>query len=554
MKNAPNTEPSGLYRGIGIGTGKTAGSLHFFKKNTPVKQKKRGTVGSAEQETSRVRAAIRTVKQRLSALRSKTAREVGEEEAEIFAIHEMLLEDEDFTDALTRALTPGISAEDATKEACDTVCSRLLSLQDPYLSARAADVRDVSSQLLSVLSGEEESDAASSVDPYILVAEDLTPSQTVSLERSHILGFVTMSGSPSSHTAILARAMGIPALVSVGTLPTASDGAFALLDAENGCLTVSPTDEQIADFERKRAVENELAVEHDRYLRSLINKPAVTRSGHRMLIYANVGGEEDVRPALLNGADGIGLLRSEFLYLSLDRYPTEEELFRSYRKVASEMEGKRIVIRTLDIGADKQISYFGLPKEENPALGFRAVRICLSRLEIFKTQLRAILRASALGTISVMIPMIVSVDEVRQCRALLEECKSELSREGKSFDPRIEFGIMIETPAAAIMSRELAAEVDFFSVGTNDLTQYTLAADRQNPALSGITEKNTEPILRLIEASARAIHDHDGWIGICGELAADLRLTQRFADMGIDELSVSSPYLLGVREKVIECK
>jgi phosphotransferase system enzyme I (PtsI) len=272
------------------------------------------------------------------------------------------------------------------------------------------------------------------------------------------------------------------------------------------------------------------------------------------LIYANAGNENEAEAAELNGADGIGLLRSEFLYLSIDRYPTEAELYNAYCGVLCKMKGKRVVIRTLDIGADKRISYFDLPEESNPAMGFRAVRICLAREKLFKTQLRAILRASASGSISIMIPMIISVEEVRRCKAILEECKKELSREGKEFDAQIEFGIMIETPAAAIMSRELAAEVDFFSVGTNDLTQYTLAVDRQNPLVANLAEKNLEPILRLIEKAAHAIHEAGGWIGICGELAADLHLTQRFADMGIDELSVSPPYLLGVREKVTECK
>jgi phosphotransferase system enzyme I (PtsI) len=348
--------------------------------------------------------------------------------------------------------------------------------------------------------------------------------------------------------------MGIPALVGVGSLPDGCDGAYALLDAALGTLTVSPSRGQILEFERRRREESELAREHDRYLRTLMNKPAVTRSGHRMLIYANVGDDEEVASAYQSGADGIGLFRSEFLYLALDHYPTEETLFSSYRRAVENMQGKRIIIRTLDVGADKQIPYFDLPREENPALGFRAVRICLARETVFKTQLRAILRASAFGTVSIMIPMIVSAEEIRDCRRLLEECKAELAREGIGYDAGVEFGIMIETPAAAIMSDELAEEVDFFSVGTNDLTQYTLAADRQNAALDTLCERNREPVLRLIEQSARAIHERRGWIGICGELAADLRLTQRFADMKIDELSVSVPYLLGVREKVIECK
>jgi phosphotransferase system enzyme I (PtsI) len=373
------------------------------------------------------------------------------------------------------------------------------------------------------------------------------------LEKSLILGFVTFRGTPNSHTAILARAMGIPALVDVGEIDRSFDGALALLDAAENTLTVNPDDGQIAIFSEKQRREDRIAREHDRYLRSLINKPAVTRSGHRMLIYANIGDGDEAPGALSNGADGIGLLRSEFLYLECSDYPTEEHLFSAYRDIAERMQGKRTVIRTLDIGADKKIPYFGLPEEENPALGFRAIRICLAREELFKTQLRAILRASAFGRLSLMLPMIVSVDEVRQSKRLLCECMDELRRENKAFDAEIELGIMIETPAAAIMCEELADEVQFFSVGTNDLLQYTLAADRQNPALCRLCDENHEPVLRLIERAAEAIHRTGGWIGICGELAADLHLTQRFADMRIDELSVSPPYLLGVRGKVTEC-
>jgi len=319
-------------------------------------------------------------------------------------------------------------------------------------------------------------------------------------------------------------------------------------------LTVSPTDEEKSLFFEKQRLDDRIAEEHDRYLRGLMNKPAVTRSGHHMLIYANIGDGSEVSAALSNGADGIGLLRSEFLYLGSSDYPSEERLFKAYSDIAVRMQGKRTVIRTLDIGADKRIPYFGLPEEENPALGFRAIRICLAREPLFKTQLRAILRAASFGRLSIMLPMIVSVDEVRQSKRLLEECKEELLREGVRFEKELELGIMIETPAAALMSEELAQEVDFFSVGTNDLTQYTLAADRQNPALAKLCEENREPILRLIKKAADAIHHTGGWIGICGEMAADLLLTQQFADMRIDELSVSVPYLLGLRGKVSECK
>lgn len=547
-----SVQHSSVFRGIGISNGKTCGKLRFYKKTAAPLSTPR--IWNAGEERERFLSALQATAARIRELERRARRSIGADEAEIFEIHAMLLSDEDFIEATEREITQGKCAEEAVTLAAAQFSELLRGLDDPYLSARAADLGDISEQLLRALSGEEADAEEASDEPYILVATDLTPSETVSLERSLILGFVTLGGTPNSHTAILARAMGIPALVSVGELPESADGEFALLDAATGTLTVSPSEEARESFEKKMGEETAIAREHDRYLRSLINKPAVTRGGKRMMIYANVGDEHEALAALESGADGIGLLRSEFLYLSLDRFPTEEELYDAYRRIVLNMQGKRIVIRTLDIGADKQIPYFELPHEENPALGFRAVRICLSREEIFRTQLRAILRASAHGTVSLMIPMIVSVDEVRKCKQILQSCKEELEQRGEKFDARIEFGIMVETPAAAIMSAELAREVDFFSVGTNDLTQYTLAADRQNPLLADLGDQNTEPILRLIRMAAQAIHESGGWIGICGEMAADLRLTQSFADMDIDELSVSVPYLLGLREKVTECK
>ena len=547
-----SVQHSSVFRGIGISNGKTCGKLRFYKKTAAPLSTPR--IWNAGEERERFLSALQATAARIRELERRARRSIGADEAEIFEIHAMLLSDEDFIEATEREITRGKCAEEAVTLAAAQFSELLRGLDDPYLSARAADLGDISEQLLRALSGGEATAEEICDEPYILVATDLTPSETVSLERSQILGFVTLGGTPNSHTAILARAMGIPALVSVGELPESADGEFALLDAATGTLTVSPSEEARESFEKKMGEETAIAREHDRYLRSLINKPAVTRGGKRMMIYANVGDEHEALAALESGADGIGLLRSEFLYLSLDRFPTEEELYDAYRRIVLNMQGKRIVIRTLDIGADKQIPYFELPHEENPALGFRAVRICLSREEIFRTQLRAILRASAHGTVSLMIPMIVSVDEVRKCKQILQSCKEELEQRGEKFDARIEFGIMVETPAAAIMSAELAREVDFFSVGTNDLTQYTLAADRQNPLLADLGDQNTEPILRLIRMAAQAIHESGGWIGICGEMAADLRLTQSFADMDIDELSVSVPYLLGLREKVTECK
>ncbi len=548
-----NKKETTVVRGVGISNGKTCGKLRFFKRANVGFRVASNT--TPKEELERLRHALKSTEARLRTLEHKTRFEVGESEAEIFEIHAMLLADEDFLEAAEAAIHQGSCAEDAVEAAAAQFSEQLRRSGDAYLSARAADLSDVAAQVCRALSPTADDETIQKQDePYLLVADDLTPSETVQLEKSMILGFVTFGGTPNSHTAILARAMGIPALIGVGKLSEELDGETALLDAAAGTLTVSPDEPSLEAFRKRIGEETAIAREHDRYLRSLINKPAVTRGGRRMMIYANVGEEGEVESALASGAEGIGLLRSEFLYLSMNRYPTEEELFEAYRRTVLRMQGKRIVIRTLDIGADKQISYFELPAEENPALGFRAVRICLSREEIFKTQLRAILRASALGSVSLMIPMIVSVEEVRECKRILEECKRDLEARGERFDEKLEFGIMVETPAAAIMSAELAREVDFFSVGTNDLTQYTLAADRQNSLVADLCAKHPEPILRLIEQAATAIHEHGGWIGICGELAADLRLTQRFVDMGIDELSVSVPYLLGLREKVTECK
>lgn len=552
MDKADAAAKSRCFRGIGVTARLAAGILRFHRPQKVV------SVGRAAQspavEHERLRGALEWGRRELNSLYEHTQRSVGESEAEIFAIHAMLLDDEDYLEALAEEIDAGKCAEEALEGATERFGAMLASLGDPYLSARATDLRDVCRTVLRGLSQEEEKARDFGSDPFILVADDLTPSETVLLDRSRILGFVTFRGSANSHTAILSRAMGIPALVSVGELDETLDGCYALLDAAEGVLTVSPTEEQREVFLEKQQKEDRLREEHTRYLTGLLNKPAVTRGGHRVLIYANVGDGEEVEAALANGADGIGLLRSEFLYLRATDYPSEAMLFDAYAAIARRMEGRRTVIRTLDIGADKRIAYFGLPEEENPALGFRAIRICLARQELFKTQLRAILRASAEGRLALMLPMIVSVEEVRESRRLLTECCEELRRENLRFDERIEMGIMIETPAAVMMCEELAQEVDFFSVGTNDLSQYTLAADRQNPALDRLFCENREPILRMIRPVAEAIHRTGGWIGICGELAADLSLTQRFVDLGVDELSVSPPYLLGVRGRVTECQ
>ena len=539
-----------VLHGTGISNGRNAGPLRFFRRKVAVSSPPRA---KGTEEWPRMQAALQKASARIAALYEKALDSLGEQEAQIFEIHGMLVQDEDFLDGLKSEVEAGCVAEEALERTVQRLAQIFEEMDDAYLAARAADLRDVAAQILHCLTDEENEDKKNADTPFILVADDLSPSETVLLEKSKILGFVTFRGTPNSHTAILARAMGIPALVGIGEIDARYDGSYALLDAADGTLTIDPDREQQAAFAQKQSRDDRIAQEHDRYLRGLMNKPAVTRSGHRMLIYANIGDGTEVGAALSNGADGIGLLRSEFLYLGSKDYPCEETLFSAYRDVAVRMQGRRTVIRTLDIGADKRISYFGLPEEENPALGFRAIRICLARESLFKTQLRAILRASAFGALSLMLPMIVSVDEVRQSKRLLEECKDELLREGKAFDSELELGVMIETPAAAIMSEELAKEVSFFSVGTNDLTQYTLAADRQNPSLARLCEENREPILRLIKQAADAIHHNGGWIGICGEMAADLHLTQAFADLRIDELSVSVPYLLGLRGRVTEC-
>ena len=546
-----NKSETKVVRGTGIGEGCTVGVLRFLQTSLQ-KSDERGR--GAHEERIRFYEAITEVKQSLSHLQKTAEEEIGAEAAEIFAIHAMLLEDEDLLERIECVISNGLSAEAAVRSAEKDLCSALMALDDPYLRARTADIGDVCSQLLSYLSGKSEEGEDLSETPYILVAKDLTPSQTVGLDRSQLLGFITFEGSPNSHTAILARAMGIPALVCTGEISFAYNGSVALLDAAEGRLTLSPTETEKESFLARCAKKAKTVAQRKRNLQALLDQPAVTKSGHRILIYANIGGEEEVDMALSQGADGVGLLRSEFLYLSLDHAPEEDRLYQSYRSVAERMQGRRVVIRTLDIGADKQVSYLSLPHEENPALGLRGVRLCLRERTLFCEQIRAILRASAHGKVALMLPMIVSVDEVCACRELIAECMQTLSNRGEDYDKDLEVGIMIETPAAAVMCEELAREVDFFSVGTNDLLQYTLAADRQNPYVEALCRQNREPVLRLIKSAADAIHASGGWIGVCGELAADLSLTQRFCDMRVDELSVSTPYLLELRERVLECQ
>ena len=540
-----------ILHGIGVGEGCAVGKLRFMH---TYEQKSKEKGAGVEQERVRLRKAVSLVARSIDNLQKVAEQDIGAEAAEIFSIHAMLLEDEDLQERIEESIVNGSSAEAAVEAARDALCLELMALNDPYLRARATDVKDVCEQLLSHLSGRSGEKPDATGEPYILVANDLTPSQTVGLDRDTLLGFVTFEGSPNSHTAILARAMGIPALVCTGKIREDYSGTVALLDASVGTLTLSPNDAERENFATRCAQNTQMSEERKRARHALCNKPAITGSGHRVLIYANVGGEEEIDAVLTGGAEGIGLLRSEFLYLSLDHAPDEERLYQSYRAVAERMQGRRVVIRTLDIGADKKVSYLTLPREENPALGLRGVRLCLRERTLFCEQIRAILRASAHGKVALMLPMIVSVDEVRACRDLIAECMQTLSERGQEYDSNLEVGIMIETPAAAILSHELACEVDFFSVGTNDLLQYTLAADRQNPHVEALCRSGREPVLRLIEMASSAIHTAGGWIGICGELAADVSLTQRFCDMRVDELSVSAPYLLELRERVLACQ
>lgn len=537
-------------KGIGIGHGRVGGVLHFFAPSSP-KSPSHAPLSPAL-ERRRLQAAVGATLAKCKRLEEQALESVGQREAEIFEVHAMLLQDEDLQEAIENGVLQGLSAEDAVRTASLRHQQILSALNDPYLSARAADIQDVTNRLLQELSGASPTDLLPE-HPFILVAKDLTPSQTLTLPKERLLGLVTFGGSPGSHTAILARAMGIPALVGVGAVRAELDGSFAILDASAGSLTVPSDEESRTAFFKQHQAEAQMEHARESRLRALIGRPALTKSGKRILVYANVGNEAEASVALQNGAEGIGLLRSELSYLSRDRYPTEDELFVFYDAMAKRMREKPLIVRTLDVGADKKIDYFDLPEEENPALGVRGVRLCLARPKLFSCQLRAILRASASKTVALMLPMIVSAEEVDACRRLINLCMEELSERGVAFDPDLKLGVMIETPAAAVMCEELAERVDFFSVGTNDLTQYTLAADRQNPLLTELSVKNEEPILRLTEAAARAIHARGGWIGVCGELAADPRLTQRFADMGIDELSVAPSSLLEIRQKITEC-
>lgn len=499
-------------------------------------------------EIKRVEQAEARAAQQLQEIYDKALREVGETNAQIFAIHQMMLEDEDYNDSIRNIIeTQKVNAEYAVAVTSDNFAEMFRSMDDAYMQARSADIKDISNRIIRNLEAGE-ADGAAENDQMIVCADDLAPSETVSLDKDKVLAFVTAHGSSNSHTAILARNMNIPAIIGVGDafLSEIRDGQTAAVDGFTGTILVDPDPETLAQMERKQQQD----LEQKKLLLDLKGKPNVTKDGTKVNIFANIGGVDNIGAVLLNDAGGIGLFRSEFLYLENQDYPTEEQQFAAYRKVLESMAGKKVIIRTMDIGADKQADYFQLDKEENPALGYRAIRICLTRPEIFRTQLRALYRASVYGNLGIMFPMITSVSEVQEILGICQSVREELQAEGIAYADNVELGIMIETPAAAVISDLLAPLVDFFSVGTNDLTQYTLACDRQNPNLERFCDTHHKAILRLIAMAAKNAHANGAWIGICGELAADTSLTEDFLRMGIDELSVSPGLVLKVRDAV----
>lgn len=532
-----------IIQGKAIFGGITIGPISFFAKEQ--KQVKRTKVEDTEAEIARYEAALATAIEQLGALYEKALKEVGESEAQIFEVHQMMLEDDDYNDSVKNIITSqGLNAEYAVATTGDNFSTMFAAMDDEYFQARAVDVKDISERIINILMGIGE--AKVSDEPSIIVAEDLAPSETVQMDKSKLLGFVTRLGSSNSHTAILARTMNIPALIQVD-IKEEWNGKQAIIDGFSGKFIIEPEADVLEEYQKKQAEQQE----RRRLLAEQKGKPTVTKNGKAIKLFANIGSVSDLQSVMENDAAGIGLFRSEFLYLESDTYPTEEEQFKAYKMVAETMAGKKVIIRTLDIGADKQVDYFELDKEENPAMGLRAIRICLTRPEIFKTQLRALLRASAFGNIAVMYPMIISVEEVHKIKAIMEEVKAELDEAGIPYG-NIEQGIMIETPAAVILSDLLAKEVDFFSIGTNDLTQYTLAIDRQNAKLDEFYNPHHEAVLRMIQMVVENAHKAGIWAGICGELGADLELTDRFMEMGVDELSVSPTFIYPVRQKIRE--
>ncbi len=535
-----------IFNGKGVYGAVALGRISVFKRREAAV--KRLHIEDTEAEKARLAAAKEAATAQLQEIYDKALKEVGEQNAQIFEIHMMMIEDDDYNESIESIIdTQSVNAEYAVAVTADNFAEMFASMEDAYMQARSADVRDISNRIIACLS-DEGNDEGGSDEKVIICADDLAPSETVLLDKDRVLAFVTAYGSSNSHTAILARNMNIPAIIGAGDdfLKAVSDGMFAAVDGYTGEIFIEPDDETRTRLEKKQREDEE----KKRLLQDLKGKENVTLDGTKINIYANIGGVDHIGAVLANDAGGIGLFRSEFLYLESSDYPTEDQQFAAYKKVLESMAGKKVIIRTLDIGADKQVDYFGLAKEENPALGFRAIRICLTRPEIFKTQLRALYRASAFGNLGIMFPMITSVSELEKIMEMCSKVKGELKAEGIAFSEKVELGIMIETPAAAVISDRLAPMVDFFSVGTNDLTQYTLACDRQNAAVEQFVDTHHEAILRLIEMSAKNAHANGAWIGICGELAADTSLTETFLRMGIDELSVSPTFVLKVRDAV----
>lgn len=536
------------YRGKSVFGGVAIGKIRVYKKEQ--QQVHRRKIEDVEAEMARYERAREQTIEQLKGLYDKALKEVGEANAAIFEVHQMMLEDGDYNESVENIVRSShVNAEYAVASTGDNFSQMFASMEDDYMRARAADVKDISERVIANLQGAAEG-AEDSDEPMIVVAEDLAPSETVQMDKDKVLSFVTSLGSLNSHTAILARTMGIPALVGAEIpLDDSMDGRLGIVDGAAGILYVDPEEELLARMKARRDEE----LEKRRLLQELKGKENITLDGKRVKLYANIGNIKDLAAALENDAEGVGLFRSEFIYLERDRFPTEEEQFGIYRAAAEGMAGKPVIIRTLDIGADKQSSYFELEKEENPALGCRAIRLCLKRPEIFKTQLRALFRASAFGRLSIMYPMITGVGEIKRIKAIVEEVKAELSAQGIAYGEP-EQGIMIETPAAVMMSRELAEEVDFFSIGTNDLTQYTLAIDRQNPSLDEFYDPHHPAVLRMIEMVVKNAHEAGIWAGICGELGADRELTGEFLAMGVDELSVSPGNILPLRKTVRETR
>lgn len=535
-----------VYTGKSIYKGIAIGKILFYQKGEQAV--KRTKVEDTAAEIRRYETAREKAIKQLDVLYEKAVREVGEMNAAVFEVHTMMLEDDDYVDSIVNIIeSQQVNAEFAVATTGDNFSKMFAEMDDDYFKARAADVKDISERLVNILSGRENGSAMGD-EPVIIVADDLAPSETVQMDKEKLLAFVTEHGSANSHTAILARTMNIPSLIGV-SIQEEWNGKKAVVDGYSGTLYVEP-EEDILNQMKARKEEDVRAKE---LLLELKGKEDVTLDGKSIRLYANIGSVKDIAGVLANDAAGIGLFRSEFLYLESSDYPDEEKQFQTYKTVAENMAGKKVIVRTLDIGADKQADYFQIDHEENPAMGFRAIRICLERTEIFKTQLRALFRASAYGNIAIMYPMIISVDEVRRIKEIVAEVKKELDEQGIAYG-EVEQGIMIETPAAVMISDLLAEEVDFFSIGTNDLTQYTLAIDRQNSKLDNIYDSHHPAVLRMIQQTIENGHKHGCWVGICGELGADMTLTETFLKMGIDELSVSPSFVLPIRKKIREMK